>query len=83
MHAVKLQVVLPESRELRITLPQEVSSGAAEVIILTDAQPALPPGSWERIRHFLDHTPPAHPGRTKEEIDQYLREERSSWGDDE
>jgi hypothetical protein len=83
MHAVKLQVVVPESRELRIILPPEVSPGKAEVIILTDTQHNLLPGSWERIRHFLDHTPPAHPGRTKEEIDLYLQEERSSWGDDE
>jgi hypothetical protein len=74
MHAIKLQVVVPESRELQITLPPEVSPGEAEVIILTDTQPALLPGSWERIRHFLEQTPPARPGRTKEEIDQYLLE---------
>ncbi len=83
MHAVKLQVVVPESRELRITLPPKVSPGDAEVIVLTDTLSTPLPGSWERIRHFLAHTSPARPGRTKEEIDQYLREERASWEDDE
>jgi hypothetical protein len=83
MNAVKLQVIVPENRELMITLPPEVPPGAAEVIVLTEATSAPPPGSWERIRQFLDRTPPARPGRTKEEIDQYLKEERASWGDDE
>jgi len=83
MDAVKLQLVVPENRELRITLPPEVPPGEAEVIILTDTRPEPLPGSWKRIRHFLDRTSPAHPGRTKEEIDQYLQEERASWGDDE
>ena len=83
MNAIKLQVVVPESRELKITLPLEVPPGAAEVIVLTEATQEPPPGSWERIRQFLNRTPPARPGRTKEEIHQYLAEERASWGDDE
>jgi len=83
MNAIKLQVIIPESRELKITLPPEVPPGAAEVIVLTEAVPEPPPGSWERIRQFLDRTPPAQPGRSKEEIDQYLAEERASWGDNE
>ena len=83
MNAVKLQVVVPESRELTITLPPEVPPGEAEVIVLTEAASIAPRGSWERVRAFLERTPPARPGRTKEEIDQYLAQERASWGDDE
>ena len=83
MNAIKLQVIVPESRELTITLPPDVPPGAAEVIVLTEAAPEPLPGSWERIRQFLDRTPPAWPGRTKEEIDRYLEEERASWEDDE
>jgi hypothetical protein len=83
MNAIKLQVVVPESRELKITLPPEVPPGAAEVIVLTEVISEPPPGSWERIRQFLACTPPAQPGRTKEDIDRYLEEERASWGDDE
>jgi hypothetical protein len=83
MNAIKLQVIVPENRELKITLPPEVPPGAAEIIVLTEAMPEPLPGSWERIQQFLNRTPPARPGRTKEEIDQYLAEERASWGDEE
>lgn len=82
MRAIKLQVIISESRELTISLPPEVSPGAAEIIILTEATSEASPGSWERIRQFLEQTPPAQPGRTKEEIDRYIAEERASWGDD-
>ena len=83
MKAVKLQAVVPENRELTITLPPEVPPGEVEVIVLSQTVTAPPPGSWERIQQFLSRTPPARPGRTKEEIDRYLEEERASWGDNE
>ena len=82
MRAVKLQVVISEDRKLTLALPPEVEPRAAEIIILTEATSEPPPGSWERIRQFLEQTPLARPGRTKEEIDRYVAEERASWGDD-
>ena len=83
MHAVKLQVVVPENRELRITLPPEVSPGAAEVIILVP-EPELKGSNIEAILRLVEEWRKSHPGhRSKEEIDQYLQEERASWGDDE
>ncbi len=81
MQAVKLQVVVPESRELRITLPPEVAPGKAEVIVLV---PELKGSNIEAILQLVEEWRKNHPGhRSKEEIDQYLREERESWGDDE
>jgi hypothetical protein len=81
MQAIKLQVVVPESRELQITLPQEVSPGEAEVIVLVPE----PTGSQvETILQLVEEWRKTHPGhRSKEEIDRYLQEERASWGDDE
>jgi len=35
MGAVRIQVVVPEDRQLTITLPPQVAPGAAEVIVLT------------------------------------------------
>lgn len=81
MNAVKLQAVVPENRELTITLPPEVPPGEVEVIVLSKTVTEPPSGSWERVQQFLSRTPPAQPGRTKEEIDRYLEEERASWGD--
>ncbi len=83
MNAVKLQVVVPESRELTITLPPEVPPGEAEVIVLVPERE--PKGSnVEAILHLVKEWREKHPGhRSKEEIDRYLEEERASWGDDE
>ncbi len=83
MHAIKLEVIVPDDRQLTITLPSEIPPGKAEVIVLTEGSSAAPRGSWERMRAFLAQTPPAQPGRTKEEIDQFIAEERASWGDNE
>ena len=83
MNAIKLEVIVPENRQLTITLPSEILPGKAEVIILTESSSAAPRGSWERMRAFLTQTPPAQPGRTKEEIDQFVAEERASWEDHE
>lgn len=83
MKAVKLQVIVPENRELHIALPPEVPPGAAEVIVLVETVAPPPVGSWESIQQFLNHTPPAQPGRTKEDIDRYVEEERASWGNEE
>jgi len=81
MNAVKIDVVIPENHELKITVPPEMPPGPAEVIVLRDAAVPSPPGSWERIRQYFLTTPPARPGKTKEEMDRYLAEERSSWDD--
>ena len=83
MNAVKIEVVIPENRELKVTLPLEVAPGPAEVIVLSEKRAQPPRGSWERIRHYLASTPPARPGKSKEEIDRYLAEERASWDGDE
>jgi hypothetical protein len=83
MNAVKLQVVVPENRQLTLTLPPEVPPGEVEVIVLSRTMGEPSRGSWERIQQFLRNMPPAQPGRTKEEIDRYLTEERESWGDTE
>jgi hypothetical protein len=83
MNAVKLHAVVPENRELKITLPSEVPPGAVEVIVLVPER--KPPGSdVEAILRPAADWRIKHPGRrTKEEIDRYLEEERASWGDDE
>ena len=83
MHAIKLQVVVPENRELTITLPLEVPPGSAEVIVLVPEQEARGSNVTEVLR-LVDEWRATHPGRrSKEEIDRYLEEERASWGAEE
>ena len=83
MNAIKLQVVVPESRELKITLPPEVPPGVAEVIVLVPEQEPKA-SNLDAILRLVEEWRRKHPGRrSKEEIDRYLEEERASWGDDE
>ena len=83
MNAVKLQVVVPESRELKITLPPEIPPGSVEVIVLV-SEPEPQGSNLDAILRLVEEWRTNHPGgRTKEEIDQYLAEERASWRDDE
>lgn len=37
MHAIKLEVIVPDDRQLTITLPSEIPPGKAEVIVLSPA----------------------------------------------
>jgi len=84
MNAVKLLAVVPENRELKITLPPEVPPGTVEVIVLVP-EPELKGSDVESMLRLVDEWRAKHPGsyRSKEEIDRYLEEERTSWGDDE
>lgn len=80
MSAVRIQVVVPEDRKLTISLPQDVSPGRAEVIVLT-ASPGLGP-SAAALLDLVDVGRARHPHRrSQEEIDRYLAEERSSWAE--
>ena len=83
MNAVKLQAVVSENRELKITLPPEVPSGAVEVIVLVP-EPEPKGSDVESMLRLVEEWRAKHPvRRSKEEIDRYLEEERASWGDDE
>ena len=77
MRAIKLQTQVEKDHTLRLTLPEDVEEGPAEVIVLV-------PEAVERSRHtladFLAHLSQSpRTIRSKEEIDQYLQEERESW----
>jgi hypothetical protein len=83
MHAIKLEVIVPEDRQLTIALPSEIPPGKAEVIVLA-AEPAKEASNVQALLNLVREWRERHPeGRSKEEIDRYLEEERASWGDEE
>ena len=84
MNAVKIDVVVPEDRELHVTLPQEVPAGRAQVIILPQKSQDTPTDVEALLRHGQEWRS-KHPDRlrSKEDIDREIAEERASWGDDE
>lgn len=84
MHAIKIDVVVPENRELRVTLPPEVPTGKAQVIVLSQNQ-AEPGTNVSLILQRGYEWRSKHPEllRAKSDIDRGMEEERASWGNDE
>ena len=68
---------------LEVQLPPDAPEGDAEVTVSVEDRPMPPFGSPQRILATLReiHSQPGRAYRTKEDIDQALREERDSWGD--
>ena len=81
MNAVKIQIVVPENREVKITLPPEIAPGAAEVIVLAPGSADAAAGV-RALLELADDWRAGHAGRrSKEEIDHYVEQERAAWGD--
>jgi len=76
MRAIKLQTQVEKDHTLHLRLPEDVKEGPAEVIVL------VPEAAEPRhtLADFLAHlSDRPRTTRNKEEIDQYLQEERASW----
>lgn len=80
MWAHKTRVHVTPNQPLQLTLPADVPEGEAEVIVLVTGPAEEQPGVSGTLRTFSDWLAkqPAS-GRSKEDIDQYLAEERASW----
>ncbi len=80
MRAVKLPAQVNKDHTLHLQLPEEIREGPAEVIVLVPEPTADDQPEGASLEDFL-----ARPRverqfiRSKEEIDDYLREERESW----
>lgn len=80
MQAYKTHQKITEDRHVTLTVPDEFPIGEAEIIVLAQVPEAVRVGQRESLESFfrkLDSTPPS--GRSKEDIDRYLEEERASW----
>lgn len=77
MRAIKLQTHVTKDRTLRLTLPDDVQEGPAEVIVLV-SEPMDREG--HTLHDFLSRlsTRPREVS-SKEELDRYLEHERESW----
>jgi hypothetical protein len=82
MEAYKLKVAIPEDRVLK--LPDDVPTGPAEIIVLSESTVARPT-DVEGLLRIGEEWRARNPERlrSKAEIDRYIAEERGSWDDDE
>jgi hypothetical protein len=82
MRAVKLKAEVTRDRTLRLELPDEVTEGPAEVIILLEDSSgvALQQPEGGTLDEFLAESVVDHRFlRSKEQIDSYLAAERAAW----
>ena len=82
MQALKYETVVHADHRLSIDLPPSFPVGEAEVIVMSKSEPQPPNASSESLLQLLDWLNTLPPtGRTKEEIEAQIAEERNSWGD--
>lgn len=82
MYAHKYETTVNADHHLSIDLPASFPIGPAEVIVLAKSDPQNPVPVVEPLTQlfaWLDTLPPS--GRSIEEIEAQIREERDSWGD--
>ncbi|HEX9944128.1 MAG TPA: hypothetical protein VGG03_19115 [Thermoanaerobaculia bacterium] len=77
MRAIKLNTHVAKDHTLRLTLPEDVREGPAEVIVLVPESTDQPAHTLRDFLAGLSERP--RQVRTKEEIDRYLEQERESW----
>lgn len=77
MYALRIQTVIPKSRCIVVSLPDDAPTGVAEVIVLATDRLA---GNGHAILQHLRARQwrPTH-RRTDREIDQQIQEERNAW----
>jgi len=85
MHAHRLRCVVTADHQLSLTLPPDFPMGSAEVIVLSDApapstDDALVLRQASDLDALFESLKTLQPsGRTIEEIDRQVAEERDSW----
>ncbi|MDR3352271.1 MAG: hypothetical protein LBO00_04525 [Zoogloeaceae bacterium] len=81
MQAYKCKARIPDNHRLEITLPENFPEGEAEVIVLMKTETTPAPGmSLREFTAWLEQQPPGP--HSEEEIEAWIREERSDWGED-
>lgn len=82
MYAIKLETLVGKDHRVELDLPASFPVGEAEIIVLAksgETEQAPQGGALEHLLGWLDTLPPG--GRSREDIDAQIREERDSWGD--
>jgi hypothetical protein len=85
MQAYQFERSVPASHTITVELPPDAPTGPAQVIVLfkeAPAQQVAPKPRFANIAEFIawhDSQPPS--GRTAEDVDRQIREEREGWSD--
>lgn len=80
MHTYRSQQTVDEDRRVTLTLPADFPLGEAEIIVLAQEQELEQSRLREAMQALLRRLEAlSESGRSKEEIDRYIDEERASW----
>ncbi|MDR1855232.1 MAG: hypothetical protein LBR05_10070 [Azoarcus sp.] len=81
MQVYKLETYIPANRRLQVVLPDSFPFGEAEIVVLAKSKSEATSGmSLREFSAWLKQQAPS--GRSREEIDAQIAEERDSWEDD-
>ncbi|GHT88745.1 hypothetical protein AGMMS49543_27310 [Betaproteobacteria bacterium] len=81
MHAFRFDTYIPANHRVEVTLPDDFPAGGAEIIVLEKTLPDTQAGmALREFSAWLKQQEPS--GRSREEIDAQIAEERNAWGDD-
>lgn len=85
MTTLRIRQTVPQDHHLHLVLPPDFPTGEVEVTVRSaisavaeDARVAQGRRELQQLFAFIDRTAP-RPGRSIEEIDRYVAEERASW----
>ena len=79
MHAIELPVEIDKNHQIHLQLPDSVTATKARVIVIYEDTAQLPKPT--ALDEFLSELPitPANKGLSREEIQQYIQQERQGW----
>jgi len=83
MQTCTFERTIPKNRHLELTLPEDFPAGVARIIVLTRSKSARPANAGMSLAEFfawLKEQPAT--GRSREEIEAQITEERNAWGDE-
>ena len=85
MPTLRLRQTVTTDRQINLILPPDFPVGVVDIVVRSVAVPEPADGTVEQLQRsdlrslfeFLDSLPPT--GRTREDIDRQVQEERDSW----
>ena len=85
MQAYQFRQTVPPSHEITLVLPPDAPVGEAQITVLFADQPRIAAPAKPRFANIAEfivwlETQPSS-GRTAEDVDRQIREERDGWGD--
>lgn len=79
MKAFKYEVYIPKSHQIAFRVTEEVPEGPAELILFIHDKTETPAHEQKSLQGFLDEMATRPRGKSQQELDKQIQEERHGW----